>query len=88
MCSGRKGLNGDIDLLVFLKMLSKSFPKSSVVINVLLIPVAVLFHKIKSIQTPLLNPSAMLSCHMNLYLHLFCQSMLATLIDFFPGKKY
>lgn len=56
MCSGRKGLNGDIDLLVFLKMLSKSFPKSSVVINVLLIPVAVLFYKMKSIRTPLLNP--------------------------------
>lgn len=88
MCFGRKGLNGDIDFLVVLMMLSKSFPLSNVVINALLIPVAVLFHKIKSIQTPLLNALAMLSCHMNLYLHLFHHSMLETLIDFFPWKQH
>lgn len=79
MCSGRKGLNGDIDLLVFLKIPSKSLPKSSVVRNVLLIPVAVLFYEIKSIQTPLFNPLATLNSHMNLYLHLFvvvCQQYL------------
>lgn len=67
----RKGLNGDIDLLVFLKILSKSLPKSREAINVLLIPVAVLFSEIKSIQSPLLNPLATLTCHMNLYLYLF-----------------
>ena len=67
----RKGLNGDIDLLVFLKLLSKSLPKSRVAINVLLIPVAVLVFEIKSIQSPLLNPLATLNCHINLYLYLF-----------------